>query len=187
MKPRLPEYSLLFFITVLPLLNCGDYAAKSGFNKAKELERQQKFRMAIEKYEAVARKYPNTQFGDSARIASKILTSPQFISDYVRNRLKQGIRPEEALGEFSGLKIIWLAKPIKGCVRKELEGQPIEFRTGTAGFLGIASYGMDALKFKWFCTSNEEQLLTIEGSIIKATTIPELPLVIGVNAIARQN
>ncbi len=171
---------------VFLFIGCGDIAARRAFNKARHLEAQQKYRTAIDRYEAITRNYPKSQFGDSARIAQKLLTSPQFISEYVKNRLAQGIKVEEALGEFAGLKVIWLAKPIKNCIRKDLEGEPIEFKVGETGFLGVASYGLDRLKFNWFCTSNEEQFLTIEGLLIRASEQLELPITVSVNAVARQ-
>jgi len=181
---------LFFCWAVLALVQfsgCGNLRAKALYQKAKALEAGQKYRAAIAKYEMIVAKYPGSPFKDSAQIEFLTLTSPQFISRYVLERRSAGVATDEALGEFKGLKIIWLARPVQSCVRKDLEGEPVEFKVGNARFLGVASYGLDRLKFNWFCQTNEEELVTIEGSLISSSDLPGISLVIGVNAVARQN
>ncbi len=181
----------LFFCSgVLALMQfsgCSNLMAKAEYQKAKVQETLQQYRAAIAKYEHIIARFPKSSFKDSAQIALATVTSPQFISGYVGERRAAGIAAEEALGDFKGLKIIWLARPIKGCVRKDLEGEPVEFKVGTVRLLGKAAHGLDRLKFNWFCVTNEEELVTIEGSLVSACDLPGISIVIGVNAVARQN
>ncbi len=179
----LPSLLLLIFLVIS---GCTDFFARGDYNKAKALESQHKYREAIEKYKQVITKYPKSQFRDSASVALQQVTSIQFINQYIKDRINQGIPINEALGEFEGIDIIWLARPFEECVRKDLPDQPVQFKIGELAFLGVPYYGIDGLKFIWFCETNEKELLTVEGKLIKASEVPGFLVVVGVNAVARQ-
>lgn len=176
---------MLACVAYLAFTGCTDFLAKGQYQKARSLEAQKQYRSAVDKYEQVINKYPAAQFAESARVALKNLTSFNFVSRYAMQRVAEGKPVAEALGEFTGVKIIWQGVPVESCVQRDLPEEPVQFKSGDLGFLGVSSYGLDKLNYFWFCSSNEGETLTVEGTLLKASDLPGLPLIVGVNAVAR--
>ena len=58
---------LVIFINLLIFIGCVDFKAKKEFDEGRKYQEQYKYQDAISKYKEVVRKYPKTQWADSAQ------------------------------------------------------------------------------------------------------------------------